>query len=72
MSNFLRIIGRFLTLTFTVVYVVVAFIFYVPYAFCCVVTDLDEFKAFASKITDILITLLNVFFQIRSKSQEEQ
>ncbi|WP_219433430.1 hypothetical protein [Prevotella melaninogenica] len=68
----MRIIGRGFMMSFVTIYIVVAYVLYVPYAFFRALVDLDEFGDFVRKTTTLLLTPLKVFFKMRSKSREEK
>lgn len=72
MSKVVRIIGRGFMMSFVTIYIVVAYVLYVPYAFFRVLADLDEFGDFVRDTTILLLTPLKVFFKMRSKSREEK
>lgn len=72
MSKVMRIIGRGFMMSFVTIYIVVAYILYVPYAFFRALADLDEFGDFVRDTTTLLLTPLKVFFKMRSKSREEK
>ena len=72
MSKVVRIIGRGFMMSFVTIYIVVAYVLYVPYAFFRVLTDLEEFGDFVRDTTTLLLTPLKVFFKMRSKSREEK
>lgn len=72
MSKVVRIIGRGFMMSFVTIYIVVAYVLYVPYAFFRVLADLDEFGDFVKNTTTLLLTPLKVFFKMRSKSREEK
>lgn len=72
MSKVVRIIGRGFMMSFVTIYLVVAYVFYVPYTFARVLADLDEFGDFVRDTTTLLLTPLNVFLKMRSKSREEK
>jgi len=59
-------------MSFVTIYIVVAYVLYVPYAFFRALVDLDEFGDFVRKTTTLLLTPLKVFFKMRSKSREEK
>ncbi|MEZ7705781.1 hypothetical protein O3680_08100 [Prevotella melaninogenica] len=68
----MRIIGRGFMMSFVTIYIVVAYVLYVPYAFFRALADLDEFGDFVKNTTTLLLTPLKVFFKMRSKSREEK
>lgn len=70
MSKVVRIIGRVFMMSFVTIYIVVAYVLYVPYAFFRALADLDEFGDFVRDTTTLLLTPLKVFFKMRSKSRE--
>lgn len=70
MSKVVRIIGRVFMMAFVAIYLVVAYVLYVPYALFCAMADLDEFGYLVKYTTILLLTPLNVFFKICSKSRE--
>lgn len=70
MSKVVRIIGRGFMMSFVTIYIVVAYVLYVPYAFFRALVDLDEFGDFVRDTTTLLLTPLKVFFKMRSKSRE--
>lgn len=72
MSKVVRIIGRGFMMSFVTIYIVVAYVLYVPYAFFRALADLDEFGDFVRNTTTLLLTPLKVFFKMRSKSREEK
>jgi hypothetical protein len=72
MSKVVRIIGRGFMMSFVTIYIVVAYVLYVPYAFFCALADLEEFGDFVRDTTTLLLTPLKVFFKMRSKSREEK
>ena len=72
MSKVMRIIGRGFMMSFVTIYIVVAYVMYVPYAFFRALADLDEFGDFVKNTTTLLLTPLKVFFKMRSKSREEK
>lgn len=72
MSKVVRIIGRGFMMSFVTIYIVVAYVLYVPYAFFRALADLEEFGDFVRDTTTLLLTPLKVFFKIRSKSREEK
>ena len=59
-------------MSFVTIYIVVAYVLYVPYAFFRALADLEEFGDFVRDTTTLLLTPLKVFFKIRSKSREEK
>lgn len=59
-------------MSFVTIYIVVAYVLYVPYAFFRALADLDEFGDFVKDTTTLLLTPLKVFFKMRSKSREEK
>lgn len=59
-------------MSFVTIYIVVAYVLYVPYAFFRALADLDEFGDFVKNTTTLLLTPLKVFFKMRSKSREEK
>lgn len=71
MSKVVRIIGRGFMMSFVTIYIVVAYVLYVPYVFFRALADLDEFGDFVKYTTTLLLTPLKVFFKMRSKSREE-
>lgn len=68
----MRIIGRGFMMSFVTIYIVVAYVLYVPYAFFRALADLDEFGDFVRDTTTLLLTPLKVFFKMCSKSREEK
>ena len=72
MSKVVRIIGRVFMMSFVTIYIVVAYVLYVPYAFFRALADLEEFGDFVRDTTTLLLTPLKVFFKMRSKSREEK
>jgi hypothetical protein len=72
MNKVVRIIGRGFMMSFVTIYIVVAYVLYVPYAFFRALVDLDEFGDFVRNTTTLLLTPLKVFFKMRSKSREEK
>lgn len=72
MSKVVRIIGRGFMMSFVTIYIVVAYVLYVPYAFFRALADLEEFGDFVRETTTLLLTPLKVFFKMRSKSREEK
>lgn len=72
MNKVMRIIGRGFMMSFVTIYIVVAYVLYVPYAFFRALADLDEFGDFVRDTTTLLLTPLKVFFKMRSKSREEK
>lgn len=70
MSKIVRIIERGFMMSFVTIYIVVAYVLYVPYAFFRALVDLDEFGDFVRDTTTLLLTPLKVFFKVRSKSRE--
>lgn len=72
MSKVVRIIGRGFMMSFVTIYIVVAYVLYVPYALFRAMADLDEFGYFVRYTTTLLLTPLKVFFRMRSKSREEK
>lgn len=68
----MRIIGRGFMMSFVTIYIVVAYVLYVPYAFFCSLADLEAFGDFVRDTTTLLLTPLKVFFKMRSKSREEK
>ena len=70
MNKVVRIIGRVFMMSFVTIYIVVAYVLYVPYAFFRAMADLDEFGDFVRDTTTLLLTPLKVFFKMRSKSRE--
>ena len=72
MSKVVRIIGRGFMMSFVTIYIVVAYVLYVPYAFFRALADLEEFGDFVRNTTTLLLTPLKVFFKMRSKSREEK
>ena len=59
-------------MAFVAIYIVVAYVLYVPYALFRAMVDLDEFGDFVKYTTTLLLTPLKVFFKMRSKSREEK
>ena len=59
-------------MSFVTIYIVVAYVLYVPYAFFRALADLDEFGDFVRDTTTLLLTPLKVFFKMCSKSREEK
>lgn len=59
-------------MSFVTIYIVVAYVLYVPYAFFRALADLEEFGDFVRDTTTLLLTPLKVFFKMRSKSREEK
>lgn len=59
-------------MSFVTIYIVVAYVLYVPYAFFRALADLEEFGDFVRNTTTLLLTPLKVFFKMRSKSREEK
>lgn len=59
-------------MSFVTIYIVVAYVLYVPYALFRALADLDEFGDFVRNTTTLLLTPLKVFFKMRSKSREEK
>jgi len=59
-------------MSFVTIYIVVAYVLYVPYAFFRALADLEEFGDFVRDTTNLLLTPLKVFFKMRSKSREEK
>lgn len=59
-------------MAFVTIYIVVAYILYVPYALFRAMADLEEFGDFVRYTTTLLLTPLKVFFKMRSKSREEK
>lgn len=72
MNKLVRIIGRGFMMSFVTIYIVVAYVLYVPYAFFRALADLDEFGDFVRDTTTLLLTPLKVFFKMRSKSRREK
>lgn len=72
MSKVVRIIGRGFMMAFVTIYIVVAYVLYVPYAFFRALADLDEFGDFVRDTTTLLLTPLKVFFKMCSKSRREK
>ena len=72
MSKVVRIIGRGFMMSFVTIYIVVAYVLYVPYALFRALADLEEFGDFVRDTTTLLLTPLKVFFKMRSKSREEK
>lgn len=72
MSKVVRIIRRAFMMAFVTIYIVVAYILYVPYALFRAMADLDEFGDFVRYTTTLLLTPLKVFFKMRSKSRKEK
>lgn len=72
MSKVVRIIGRGFMMSFVTIYIVVAYVLYVPYALSRALADLEEFGDFVRDTTTLLLTPLKVFFKMRSKSREEK
>lgn len=72
MSKVVRIIERGFMMSFVTIYIVVAYVLYVPYAFFRALADLEEFGDFVRDTTTLLLTPLKVFFKMRSKSREEK
>lgn len=72
MSKVMRIIGRVFMMSFVTIYIVVAYVLYVPYAFFRSLADLEVFGDFVRDTTTLLLTPLKVFFKMRSKSREEK
>lgn len=72
MNKLVRIIGRGFMMSFVTIYIVVAYVLYVPYAFFRALADLEEFGDFVRDTTTLLLTPLKVFFKMRSKSREEK
>ncbi|KGF29939.1 hypothetical protein [Prevotella histicola] len=72
MSKVVRIIGRGFMMAFVTIYIVVAYVLYVLYAFFRALADLDEFGDFVRDTTTLLLTPLKVFFKMRSKSRREK
>lgn len=72
MNKVVRIIGRGFMMSFVTIYIVVAYVLYVPYAFFRALADLEEFGDFVRDTTTLLLTPLKVFFKMRSKSREEK
>jgi len=72
MNKLVRIIGRGFMMSFVTIYIVVAYVLYVPYAFFRALADLDEFGDFVKYTTTLLLTPLKVFFKMHSKSREEK
>lgn len=72
MNKVVRIIGRVFMMSFVTIYIVVAYVLYVPYAFFRALADLEEFGDFVRDTTTFLLTPLKVFFKMRSKSREEK
>lgn len=59
-------------MSFVTIYIVVAYVLYVPYAFFRALADLEEFGDFVRDTTTLLLTPLKIFFKMRSKSREEK
>jgi len=59
-------------MSFVTIYIVVAYVLYVPYAFFRSLADLEAFGDFVRDTTTLLLTPLKVFFKMRSKSREEK
>lgn len=59
-------------MSFVTIYIVVAYVLYVPYAFFRALADLEEFGDFVRDTTTLLLTPLKVFLKMRSKSREEK
>lgn len=59
-------------MSFVTIYIVVAYVFYVPYAFFRALADLEEFGDFVKYTITLLFTPLKVFLKMRSKSREEK
>ena len=72
MNKVVRIIGRVFMMSFVTIYIVVAYVLYVPYAFFRALADLEAFGDFVRDTTTLLLTPLKVFFKMRSKSREEK
>nr|DAO01637.1 MAG TPA: acetylcholine receptor protein [Caudoviricetes sp.] len=72
MNKVVRIIGRVFMMSFVTIYIVVAYVLYVPYAFFRALADLEEFGDFVRDTTTLLLTPLKIFFKMRSKSREEK
>lgn len=72
MSKLVRIIRRAFMMAFVTIYIVVAYVLYVPYALFRAMADLEEFGDFVRYTTTLLLTPLKVFFKMRSKSREEK
>lgn len=72
MNKLVRIIGRGFLMSFVTIYIVVAYVLYVPYALFRALADLEEFGDFVRDTTTLLLTPLKVFFKMRSKSREEK
>lgn len=72
MNKVVRIIGRVFMMSFVTIYIVVAYVLYVPYAFFRALADLEEFGDFVRDTTTLLLTPLKVFFKMRSKSRGEK
>nr|DAK29948.1 MAG TPA: acetylcholine receptor protein [Caudoviricetes sp.] len=72
MNKVVRIIGRVFMMSFVTIYIVVAYVLYVPYAFFRSLADLEAFGDFVRDTTTLLLTPLKVFFKMRSKSREEK
>ena len=72
MNKLVRIIGRGFMMSFVTIYIVVAYVLYVPYAFFRSLADLEAFGDFVRDTTTLLLTPLKVFFKMRSKSREEK
>lgn len=70
MNKLVRIIGRGFMMSFVTIYIVVAYVLYVPYAFFRALADLYEFGDFVKYTTTLLLTPLKVFFKMRSQSRE--
>lgn len=72
MNKVVRIIGRVFMMSFVTIYIVVAYVLYVPYAFFRALADLEEFGDFVRDTTTLLLIPLKIFFKMRSKSREEK
>jgi len=59
-------------MSFVTIYIVVAYVLYVPYALFRALADLEAFGDFVKYTTTLLLTPLKVFFKMRSKSREEK
>ena len=59
-------------MSFVTIYIVVAYVLYVPYVFFRSLADLEAFGDFVRDTTTLLLTPLKVFFKMRSKSREEK
>ena len=54
MNKVVRIIGRVFMMSFVTIYIVVAYVLYVPYAFFRALADLEEFGDFVRDTTTLL------------------